>query len=201
MRKHITLLARLTIATPLLARGESAILSNILENKVVVIPEKDPKAEANLLIEIDLKSGERKNYPAPEGTQNHSAVAVFLDSQKLILISQWTQEGGMNPKVHVYDKKAMKWRSVGEIDCPSFDKVSFKKGSLSVNCESISPEGTSYVYQAKSLKTSEKFGLKGDFTLPLRQSESRAYKATVEDSKLVKTDKKSGKKEEISFQK
>jgi hypothetical protein len=87
------------------------------------------------LNELDLGSLKITKLSCPEDLKQEEVIGLFRFNDGIILISQWTTGGGKPPSIRFYDEKKKTWKTLGKLNCVSFDTLMIKGGVLRAECE------------------------------------------------------------------
>lgn len=123
----------------LLAQESSAAsiqaASNLQQDRLTLVVTTGEEKKPRRLLDLDLRNMTPKHLPWPMKSQEEEVMGLIRSPERLFVITQFTAGGGKLPNLHQYDFTKGSWKSLGRLDCLSFDSVEIRKNELLVECE------------------------------------------------------------------
>lgn len=149
---------------------------NVLAGVKVVKKDHEPETYLKL-IAADFKAS---TVSLPEELSHREVIAVLpARGNDFLVITQRTVEQGDKPQVHRYASGSKKWSKLGEIDCPSFEKLTVGKNTLSVSCVETDESGKEKETEKKLTSAQIDAQKSISLTLPETRSESESLKVEL----------------------
>lgn len=174
------------------AEGQIKVISNLYNDQVMINIFKKQRSQLVLFNPIEIKA---EKIPMPKLNSKEEIIGLFIfetgqkDNEEKnkkdpaavkILIKQWTMGYGKPPQVLKLTHGV--WKSVGTLDCISFDQIEFAKNELKVQCEAerLNKKGKHEV----TLKLDFSLAKSQKFVLPLSETSSKQARIVLNGSLL-----------------
>lgn len=116
------------------ARAESAHFTTVFldDENVVYVGVKHGEAPGiSEIISFPFDSGIRTNIPLPTEIAQRDVIGLITAKSKLFVLTN----GSDTPMLHTYDREKGRWNKIGQVNCPTFTKVTFKSSQMIFSCE------------------------------------------------------------------